>query len=123
MKKILIIFIISSLGLICNAKNYTTEFIIEDSCSITTIKLQYDIDKKWVHDTYDNRIFVKDTIEYTIMEELENYNLIEYWTASDFYKFMDNINEQIKSKFKNYYPNPKFKLLFGNYKSTNKCIK
>lgn len=123
MKKFLIIIVISSIGLICNAKNHVTEFIVEDSCSTTIIKLQYDIAKKWTYDMFNNRIFVKDDIEYIIMSELENCKFIEFWTASDFYEFMDKVNNQIQIEFKNYYPNPKFKLLFGNYKSTNECIK
>lgn len=123
MKKILIIFVISSLGLICNAKNYVTEFIIKDSCSTTTIKLQYEIAKKRTYDMFNNRIFVKDDIENIIMSELKNCKFIESWTVSDFYEFMDKINKQIQIKFENYYPNPKFILIFGNYESIDKCIK
>lgn len=122
MKKILIILVISSLGLICNAKNYVTEFIVEDSCSTITIKLQYNI-KKWTYDIFNNRIFVKDDIENIIMSELENCKSVESWTASDFYKFLDKINNQVQIEFENYYPNPKFILIFGNYEFIDKCIK
>lgn len=122
MKKMLIIFVISSLGLICNAKNYITEFIVEDSCSTITIKLQYNI-KKWTYDIFNNRIFVKDDIENIIMSELKNCKSIESWTASDFYKFLDKINNQVQIEFENYYPNPRFILIFGNYEFIDKCIK
>ena len=40
-----------------------------------------------------------------------------------FFEFMDKVNKQIQIEFENYYLNPKFILIFGNYESIDKCIK
>lgn len=123
MKKLLIILVISSIGLICNAKTHTSEFVISDSCTCTTITVKYEFSEKWVHDNYGNRINVKDNIIYVIQHELDSYESISTWTDTEFYSFIDKIRESIEDFFKDCYITPEIKLTYCNWKSTNYCLK
>ena len=123
MKKILIILVISSIGLICNAKTHTSEFVISDSCTCTTITVKYKFSEKWVQDNYGNRINVKDNIIYVIQHELDNYESISTWTDTEFYSFVDKIHESIEDFFRDCFIIPEIKLTYCNWKSTNYCLK
>jgi hypothetical protein len=123
MKKLLIILVISSIGLICNAKTHTSEFVISDDCTCTTITVKYEFSKKWVLDDYGNRINVKNNIIYVIQRELDDYESISTWTNVEFYLFVDKINKEIEDFFRDCFVIPEIKLTYCNFKSTNYCLK
>ena len=126
MKKFRVLLELSVLLVItsfCHAKKLTSYFEICDSCYCVNVDFEYEISRKRTHDKCTNRISMIKVIEYTIMEELEKVDSMECWTYDEFHDFMRLIDGRIKEASKDFYPSPNFKLIFGNYKVTNYCVK